>query len=92
MDWATDLLVHMRKNNISRIEASQEAENEWTAHVKDTYKYSLLGNSQSWFTGYNSNVAGHDKLRYMIYNGGAPRFRQRLQQVAADGYAGFDLS
>ena len=92
VDWATDLLVHMRKNNISRIEASQEAENEWTAHVKDTYKYSLLGNSQSWFTGYNSNVAGHDKLRYMIYNGGAPRFRQRLQQVAADGYAGFDLS
>ncbi len=92
VDWATDLLVHMRENDISRIEASQAAEDEWTAHVKDTYKYSLLGNSQSWFTGYNSNVAGHDKLRYMIYNGGAPRFRQRLQQVAADGYAGFDLS
>ncbi len=92
VDWATDLLVHMRENNVSRIEASQAAEDEWTAHVKETYKYSLLGNSQSWFTGYNSNVAGHDKLRYMIYNGGAPRFRQRLQQVAADGYAGFELS
>jgi hypothetical protein len=92
VDWATDLLLHMRENDYSRIEASQVAEDEWTAHVKETYKYSLLGNSQSWFTGYNSNVAGHDKLRYMIYNGGAPRFRQRLAQVAADGYAGFDFS
>ena len=92
VDWATDLLLHMRENDYRRIEASQAAEDEWTAHVKETYKYSLLGNSQSWFTGYNSNVAGHDKLRYMIYNGGAPRFRKRLTQVAADGYAGFDFS
>ncbi|MDP6691936.1 MAG: NAD(P)/FAD-dependent oxidoreductase, partial [Alphaproteobacteria bacterium] len=82
VDWATALIVHMRENNYSRIEPSQAAEDEWTAHVKDTYNYSLLGNAKSWFTGYNSNVEGHDKLRYMIYNGGAPRYRQRLTQVA----------
>lgn len=91
VDWATDLMVHMRENNYSRIEPSQAAEDEWTAHVKDTYNYSLLGNAKSWFTGYNSNVEGHDKLRYMIYNGGAPRYRQRLAQVEENGYEGFML-
>jgi hypothetical protein len=27
----------------------------------------------------------------MIYNGGAPRYRQRMAEVAQQGYAGFRL-
>ena len=91
VDWATELLRYLRKNGYSRVEPTQEAEDEWTEHVKDTYNYSLLGTTKSWFTGYNSNVAGHDKLRYMIYNGGAPRYRTRLTEVAEGGYKGFAL-
>jgi len=30
-------------------------------------------------------------LRHMIYLLGAPRYRERLDEVAARGYAGFDL-
>ena len=75
----------------SRIEPTQEAEDEWTEHVKETYRYSLLPTAKSWFTGYNSNVAGHDKLRYMIYNGGAPRYRKWLAEVAENDYRGFEL-
>ena len=91
VDWATALIIHMQENGYSRIEATQEAEDEWTEHVKETYSYSLLPTAKSWFTGYNSNVAGHDKLRYMIYNGGAPRFRRWLTEVAENGYHGFVL-
>ena len=91
VDWATDLITHLRDNGYSRVEPTQDAEDEWTEHVKDTYSYSLLGNTKSWFTGYNSNVAGHDKLRYMIYNGGAPRYRKRLAEVAENGYQGFAI-
>ena len=91
VDWATALIKHLREKGYSHIEATQEAEDEWTDHVKETYTYSLLGTTKSWFTGYNSNVAGHDKLRYMIYNGGAPRYRQWLTQVAENGYRGFEL-
>ena len=31
--------------------------------------------SQSWFTGYNSNIPGHEhgKTRYLVYNGGTPK-------------------
>ncbi len=91
VDWATELFKHLRANGYSRVEPTQEAEDEWTEHVKDSYNYSLLGTTKSWFTGYNSNVAGHDNLRYMIYNGGAPRYRERLSQVAENGYKGFAL-
>ena len=91
VDWATDLFRHLRSHGYTRVEPTQEAEEEWDAHVKKTYEYSLLTTTKSWFTGYNSNVENHDKLRYLIYNGGTPRYRQRLQQVVADDYQGFAL-
>ena len=91
VDWATALLKHVRDNNYKRVEATEMAEEEWIAHVKQTYEWSLLGNAKSWFTGYNSNVEGHDKVRYMIYNGGALRYRKRLVEVAENNYRGFDL-
>ena len=47
---------------------------------------------RSWFTGYNANVEGHDTPRNLIYNGGAPRYRKKLAEVAEQGYAGFQLS
>ena len=71
------------------MEPTTEAEDEWTEHVKDMYGMLLLRKAKSWFTGYNSNVAGHDKTRYLIYNGGAPRYRKRLDEVAANDYEGF---
>ncbi len=92
VDWATELLLHMRKHNYRRIEPTVAAENEWQEHVKETYKYSLIPTAKSWFTGYNSNVAGHDKLRYMIYNGGSPRYRKILTEVAENKYRGFNFS
>ncbi len=57
--------------------------------MKELYGYVLLRKAKSWFTGYNSNVEGHDKTRYLIYNGGAPRYRQHLAEVADNGYDGF---
>ena len=52
----------------------------------------LLRKARSWFTGYNSNVEGRQKVRHLIYNGGAPRYRERLGEVAAAGYQRFQLS
>lgn len=91
VEWASELVEHMLANDLTRVEALQEAETEWTEHVKDLYGFLLLGKAESWFTGFNSNVPGHNKTRYMIYNGGAPRYRKRLKEVAANGYEGFVL-
>jgi len=53
------------------------------------YASMLMRKAKSWFTGYNSNVAGHEegKVRYMVYNGGAQKYAARLRKVAAQGYA-----
>ena len=57
--------------------------------AKSYYDRSLLAKTKSWFTGYNSNVDDHDRLRYMIYLGGSPNYRDRLADVASSGYEGF---
>ena len=92
VDWVTTLFHHVAERGITRVEPTVEAETQWTEHVKEMYQGLLLRKARSWFTGYNSNVEGHDRIRYLIYNGGAPRYRQRLAEVAAMGYEGFRLS
>ena len=89
VDWVTGLLKYAFDQNLDLIEASQEAETEWTELVKDSYNMLLLKDVKSWFTGYNSNVEGHDTTRYLVYFGGAPDYRQRLTDIAANDYKGF---
>jgi len=91
VDWTSMLFAHARQKNIHRIEPTPEAQAQWNDHVKELYQGLLLRKARSWFTGYNSNLEGRDKIRYMIYNGGAPRYRQRLAEVAQLGYEGFRL-
>jgi cation diffusion facilitator CzcD-associated flavoprotein CzcO len=92
VDWATGLYRWMAERGFSRVEAEAGAQAEWTEHVKDLYSGLLLRKAKSWFTGYNENVDGHHTTRYLIYNGGAPRFRKHLDAVAADGYPGLSFS
>jgi hypothetical protein len=54
------------------------------------YSAMLMRKAKSWFTGYNSNVEGHEEgtTRYFVYNGGAPKFARQIERVAASGYDG----
>ena len=92
VDWATGLIAYLVDHDFSRIEATTEAEAVWGEHVRSTYEKTLIRTARSWFNGYNSNIDGHDRPRYLIYNGGAPRYREWLADVAANDYKGFELS
>lgn len=92
VDWATELLRHLRDGSATRFEATAEAQAEWGDEIRRLYSGLLLRRAKSWFTGYNENVDGRDVTRLMIYNGGAPRYRKKLASVAADGYAGLTIS
>jgi len=92
VNWTTRLISYLREHGYSRIEARPEAEEAWGEHVRSTYEKTLIRTARSWFNGYNSNVDGHDKPRYLIYNGGAQRYREWLEKVAENGYEGFDIS
>jgi cation diffusion facilitator CzcD-associated flavoprotein CzcO len=92
VDWATGLIAYLVDHEFSRIEPTAEAEAVWGEHVRSTYEKTLIRTARSWFNGYNSNIDGHDRPRYLIYNGGAPRYREWLADVAAKDYEGFEFS
>jgi len=77
-----------------RAEATPEAQERWTAHVVKMYEIMLMRKAKSWFTGYNSNVAGHEAgtVRYFVYNGGTPKFLGIIKDVAAKGYPEIEFS
>ena len=94
VNWTTEFLQYMWDHGYTRADATAEAEERWTAHVVKMYSTMLMRKAKSWFTGYNSNVAGHEegKIRYMVYNGGAPKYVQTVTDVAHKGYEGIELS
>lgn len=94
VNWVTDFLEHVWEKGHTRVEAEAEAEKEWTDHVVKMYSVMLMRMAKSWFTGYNSNVKGHEagNVRYLVYNGGAPKYVSRINQVAGADYEGIDLS
>jgi len=92
VDWTTALFRHMQENGLTRIDTTPEREEEWGEHVRDMYGLLLLGKVSSWFTGYNSNIEGRDKMRLVVYNGGAPKYRKILTEVVEKDYDGFVLS
>jgi len=93
VDWVTRLLVHAFDRNIVRLEAQEAAERDWGESVRRAQHRMLLQNGRGWFTGYNSNVPGHEvgKARYIAYWGGAPRYAAQLQDAADNGYQGIDM-
>jgi cation diffusion facilitator CzcD-associated flavoprotein CzcO len=94
VNWCTDLLEYMWEHGYMRAEATREAEQSWTAHVTQMYATMLMRKAKSWFTGYNSNVPGHEhgRIRYFVYNGGAPKYVARITEVAQNGYEGIVLT
>lgn len=90
VDWVTPLLEFMWAHGYQRFDVDETAEAQWFQHVKDMYQGMLLRHAKSWFTGYNSNIEGHEhgKMRYNIYNGGGPRYARMLREAAENGYEG----
>jgi hypothetical protein len=52
----------------------------------------LFSKVESWFTGKTSARVPTGERSVLLYTGGFPRFRERCEAVADDGYAGFELT
>jgi cation diffusion facilitator CzcD-associated flavoprotein CzcO len=92
VEWVTELMRSVRDRGVTRFEAISEAEADWSRHVEELAAGMLYTQVDSWATGINSNVEGRNVRRILQYQGGAPSYRARCDDVAANGYKGMTLS
>lgn len=87
-DLVVDLLVRLRDEGITRIEANPEAEESWNQQVEGIASMTLFPRAESWYMG--ANIPG--KPRQMLnWPGGLQLYLQACRAAADDGYAGFTL-
>jgi len=87
VDWIADAVLHLRDRQLATIEATGTAQDEWVAHVNEVADQTLFPQANSWYIG--ANVEGKPRV-FMPYVG--DNYKQRIDAVAADNYAGFVLS
>jgi cyclohexanone monooxygenase len=88
VDWIADCLRHLHEQQILSIEADPQAQDAWVAHVNQVADLTLFPLANSWYMG--ANVPGKPRV-FMPYAGGVVPYRQKCDDVAAHGYAGFHL-
>ncbi len=89
VDWIADCIAYLRAQRLARIDATVDAEDAWVAHVNEVGHATLYPLAKSWYMG--ANVPGKPRI-FMPYIGGVGVYRQKCDDVAAKGYAGFTLS
>ncbi|MGR8918976.1 MAG: flavin-containing monooxygenase [Gammaproteobacteria bacterium] len=91
VEWVSDAIAYMREHGYTDMRATQQAEDEWTRHVYEAAQRTLFPSVDSWFTNVNRNLP-EKKKTFLLYTGGSPVYRKKCDEVAAGGYAGFELS
>ena len=89
VDWIADCLSHMRAHGLDAIEAEQQAEEKWVAHVNEVAHTTLFPQANSWYMG--ANIPGKPRI-FMPYIGGVGAYRKICDEVAAKGYEGFAVT
>ncbi len=89
VEWISDCIEYMVRNDLSSIEATREAEDAWVEHVNIVGNYTLYPLANSWYVG--ANIPGKPRV-FMPYIGGVGPYRKRCDEIAANGYEGFSLS
>ena len=68
------------------MEADEQAEVDWVAHVNEIASQTMFMLADSWYLG--ANIPGKPRV-FMPYPGGVGAYRQKCDEVAAAGYEGF---
>ena len=88
VNWLTRCLEDARNHGVRRIEAQLQAEDDWVQHVNEVADRTLYPTANSWYMG--SNMPGKPRV-FMPYVAGVPAYRKIVNEVAAEGYKGFEL-
>ena len=89
VDWLSSLIEYAKIEDVTLIEATQEAERDWVDHVNLRAKETLYPKAESYYVG--AEIPGKPRV-FMPYSGGVRAYRRTLERVAEGGYQGFLLS
>jgi cyclohexanone monooxygenase len=79
----------MQAQELQQVEAEPQAQADWVDEVRRIADMSLFPRADSWYIG--ANISGKPRV-FMAYPGGLQNYRERCNQVVADGYTGFRFS
>jgi cyclohexanone monooxygenase len=89
VDFISGVLRHMQGKRQTRVEPTQEAEDAWVQHNNDVANATLYPKANSWYMG--ANIPGKPRI-FMPYVGGVHNYYARCNEIAANGYEGFEFS
>ena len=86
-DWVVDCIEHMKDQGLSLIEATRDAEEQWTEHTRAMAAATLFPLADSWYMG--ANIPGKPRQFLNYFN--VPSYMEKCNQCAERGYEGFTL-
>ncbi|MGR8947874.1 MAG: flavin-containing monooxygenase [Gammaproteobacteria bacterium] len=90
VDWIIECIEQVRAKGYSTIQATREAEEQWTQRCYDSANGMLFANvKNSWFFGYHNQ--GGEQGKFLVFTEGVPAYREIFAEAAASGYPGFDM-
>ncbi len=89
VDWVTDCIKYLNSHGLTRIEAKDDAQEEWVEHVSEIADTTLYPKANSWYVG--ANVPGKSRV-FMPYVGGLDLYKEKCAEVVDNNYAGFAVS
>ena len=89
VDWIAACIADLEAAGATAIVPARSAEDDWVQRVNDEADLTLFPRANSWYLG--ANIPGKPRV-FMPFVGGIGRYRAICDQVAADGYAGFEIS
>ncbi|MBM3139583.1 MAG: NAD(P)/FAD-dependent oxidoreductase [Chloroflexi bacterium] len=88
VEWIADAVAYVRERGVERIEADAVAQAAWVQHVNEIANLTMFPLANSWYLG--ANIPGKPRV-FMPYAGGVDAYRERCDEVVANGYEGFVL-
>ncbi|KAJ5116539.1 hypothetical protein N7456_000887 [Penicillium angulare] len=90
--WVARFIEYCRDHGITFAETSKQNVIDWTEHVHNCANGLLANEVDSWMTGVNKNLAHKQKRIIARYQGPAPGYRKRAEDVAARDYSDLILA
>ncbi len=88
VNWIADCIAHLEENRLATIEATEDAETAWIAHVNAVAARTVFLTCNSWYLG--ANIPGKPRMFMPLV--GFPAYAARCAEVVGKGYEGFRLA